>query len=777
MTQDIIIGRSKLDTEKLGKVGTVLLAKQYVRMGQVETLANSLYLDVARSHVVFIAGKRGSGKCLSPDSKIILDDSSLKTIKEIFDSIKITGNTVKNEEDEEIIENTQNIKVVSLSKDTKYTVSRISHAYRKKINEDAIEITTKTNKKIIVTKEHPLLRYDKDNSYSWIEAGKLKEDDRIALPRKLNILPNKSQIINYIDNRYVSKNELGKRFEFPELNALLSGMIKEGYLDEYNDKGTYYSLTQKAYTVLHKTKSEITTYAIDVILKYLRTVFDSSAEVSDTEIKLPIDDLESRDKIHIALLRFGVVSEFSDTAIRIKDETSLANFYSYIGFNSQYKASKLLDICKKIKSVTDSDIYFDAVTEIKKKYYYGWVYDLTIEDTHNFIANGIISHNSYTMGAIAEGLADLPKGVSENISMIMLDTMGIYWTMKYPNHQDIELLKEWGLESKGLKNIEIFTPAGFFEKYREDGIPTDHPFSIRPSDFSASDWCMTFSIDRNSEVGVVIEKAIMTIKDKKEKYSIKDIINSITEEQNIQNHIKDASINRFLVADSWGIFSEDGTSITELVKPGVVTVLDVSAYATMPDGWAVKALVVGIIAQKLFIERMLARKYEELKGIESSLHYFGEEEQEENKMKERKMPLVWLVIDESHEFLPNEGKTTATDSLITILREGRQPGISLILATQQPGKIHTDVMTQADIIFSHRLTAQLDIKALGNLLQSYMQTGLDELLNRLPRVSGSGIIIDDQNERMYLVRSRPRMTWHGGGSPSLFKTEKKEFEF
>ena len=80
-------------------------------------------------------------------------------------------------------------------------------------------------------------------------------------------------------------------------------------------------------------------------------------------------------------------------------------------------------------------------------------------------------------------------------------------------------------------------------------------------------------------------------------------------------------------------------------------------------------------------------------------HYFSK-----NNDEQLKDPLVWLAIDEAHELLPREGKTAATDALITILREGRQPGISLILASQQPGKIHTDVMTQADTVIAHRLT-------------------------------------------------------------------------
>ena len=111
------------------------------------------------------------------------------------------------------------------------------------------------------------------------------------------------------------------------------------------------------------------------------------------------------------------------------------------------------------------------------------------------------------------------------------------------------------------------------------------------------------------------------------------------------------------------------------------------------------------------------------------------------------------------------------------MREGRQPGISLILATQQPGKIHTDVMTQSDIVISHRLTARIDVDALATLMQSYMREGLDKQLNVLPETNGAALVFDDTNERLFPIQTRPRITWHGGSSPSAIPEKKKLFEF
>ncbi|MFT4303188.1 MAG: ATP-binding protein [Candidatus Woesearchaeota archaeon] len=379
---------------------------------------------------------------------------------------------------------------------------------------------------------------------------------------------------------------------------------------------------------------------------------------------------------------------------------------------------------------------------------------------------------SYTMGVVAEGLADMPEDLKKNISIILLDTMGVYWTMKYENHKEFELLKPYGLEPKGFK-IKIFTPHKFYKIYKEQGIPTDYPFAIKPSELDSVDWCLALDIDLSTNVGVLLEKTIMLLKEKGENYSIKDMIKAIENDKTSDRLTKDALSNRLLATEGWGLFDERGTKMSDLARGGEVIVLDVSCYATMENGWNVKSLVVGMVSQKMFIERLLHRKNEEYDEINATRNLFGNKTDLSEKKQD--VPLIWLVIDEAHEFLPREGKTAASDALIAILREGRQPGISLILATQQPGKIHTDVLTQADTVIAHRMTAKIDTEALGILMQSYMRKGLDLELDSLPRLKGTALIFDDTNEKLYQVRIRPRMSWHGGSSPTALKDKKEAF--
>ena len=414
-------------------------------------------------------------------------------------------------------------------------------------------------------------------------------------------------------------------------------------------------------------------------------------------------------------------------------------------------------------------IFYKKIKNITKNYNISEVYDLTVPSTHSFVANGIISHNSgksYTLGVVAEEMADLPTEVKNKIAVLMIDTMGIFWTMRFPNVKEEDLLEEWELPKKPL-DIDIYTPAGYYKQYKEKGIPADYPFTINPTELSTLDWCNSFGINIIEPIGVAIESTLAKLKEEKENYSVDDVIEHLGSNKNLDENTKLATINRFLAAKGWGIFSEESTPIKQIVKGGKVSVLDISAYAE----WSVKTLVTGLICKKLMQERVIARKKEELEDVERGHSYF----KTSLETTGGETPLVWILIDEAHEFIGKE-KTAATDALVTILREGRQPGISLILATQQPGEIHKDVITQTDIVISHRLTAKRDLVALNSMMQSYLYGDMSNYFNMLPRMRGSAIILDDNSERIYPLQVRPRFTWHGGEAPTALKPKGKAAE-
>ncbi len=374
---------------------------------------------------------------------------------------------------------------------------------------------------------------------------------------------------------------------------------------------------------------------------------------------------------------------------------------------------------------------------------------------------------SSSIATIAEEMSNLPLEVSENLSMIIFDTMGIFWTMKFPNERDEDLLREWNLSPKKF-NVDIYVPSGHFKEYQKKGIPVDIPFTIKTSELNADDWCNVFNVELTNNIGILIERTLSNLEGLN--YDIEKIIELIKKDKKADENTRNATENRFQAVKTWGLFDKNGTEINSLVKPGKTVIIDLSAYTNVSGSSNIKALVISIISKKLLVDRIDKRKIEELEAIETTESYFSIEE----KKEKRKMPLVWIFLDEAHEFLKKNEKTPATDALVQLLREGRQPGISLVLATQQPGEIHRDVLTQTDIVISHRITAKRDITALNAMSQSYLIADIQRYLNELPTLKGSAIILDDNSERIYPMRVRPRLSWHGGETPSAVHVKKKE---
>ena len=379
------------------------------------------------------------------------------------------------------------------------------------------------------------------------------------------------------------------------------------------------------------------------------------------------------------------------------------------------------------------------------------------------------SGKSYTLGVFAEGMVSLPEEISSSISCLIFDTLGIFWTMKYPNYRDDKLLSQWKLKPE-KSNPVVFVPYGSFDEYQEKGIPVDISFGLKPKEITADMWCKIFEIKITSNEGVLIERALEELEGKD--INIDDIINTIKRDGDFDESIKKIIENRFSATKKWGLFKRDGTEITDLFKGGTTSILDLSAYSQIENGQRIKDMVIAVISKRILEQRMAARKAEEIKLISEG--GFLTKGRAVAKTEE-KSPLVWVIIDEAHEFLPKEGGTLSTRPLVQLLREGRQPGISMILATQQPGKINTDVMTQADIVITHRVTANIDIEALNQISATYIAKDIQYHIDQLPPEKGTALLIDDKLEKMYPIRIRPRFSWHGGEDPTAIRSELAEY--
>jgi DNA helicase HerA-like ATPase len=166
-------------------------------------------------------------------------------------------------------------------------------------------------------------------------------------------------------------------------------------------------------------------------------------------------------------------------------------------------------------------------------------------------------------------------------------------------------------------------------------------------------------------------------------------------------------------------------------------------------------LLVALIAREIYRLRVLARKEEEKFKITGEKPKFT-------------FPIVWLILEEAHNFIPSDKEVASSEPIKIIAKQGREPGVGLVVITQMPNKIHQEILSQTDIVISFRLTSRDDIQALHSVMQTYMQEELEVYINSLPRWPGAALILDDNLEKIFLVNIRPRQSWHSGGTAAIF---------
>lgn len=783
--EDIVIGREPEDFKAYGKKGCIFLGKHVVGKGLDFHLTNPILMDVLRPHVVLITGKRG---CL-PGNHLIFTSNGYKPIKEF-----------KNEED-----------VLSLNMETLATEWKKAKLVKYDVddNEELFKFILEDGKEIITTSEHPLLTFHNDIVLVWKKACNIKENEKlinlISLPevkndkeglriaRLLGLIMADGTIGikkgRYKDGRGYWYNGTKKRIRITNSHEKILNQAKKDFEEEFVVKARIDKRKKENCSDVLVTNSKVIDKFVELGVipgKKARTmtmpkiVWESSDKFKSEFLKALfscdgyIQKNGGRVEYYTASKQFAeelqlLLSHFSiESVIRIKnslygkyykvgfsDFESLKNFKEKIGFMRDDKNARLIKkFCRrrrKVKTIYLNDnLSCRKIVKIEKMKNINEVFDLVVDDNHSFIANGIVSHNSgksYTSAVMAEEITKLPDEVRQNLSCLMVDTMGIFWSMKNPNDRQLMDLTEWNMKPKGF-DIKIIIPVGIKSYYEKYGISYDGIFAIKPSELSATDWALTFNIDILDPLGILLERIIKKLKGKD--CSIDDIINEIENDKRSDEKEKLSLENKFLSARDWGIFSQGAVSIENFLEPGVISVLDVSLQDTN-----VRSLMIGILCREVYQARMSSRRIEEMSLMGGEVV--------------KRVPMTWIIIDEVHEYLPEKGATAATYDLLTLLRQGRQPGVSLVLITQRPNKIHEDAISQADLIVAHRLTAKPDVEALSAIMQTYLLSDIRKLMQELPKNKGAALILDDNSERIFNIQVRPRQSWHAGESPVALK--------
>jgi uncharacterized protein len=354
---------------------------------------------------------------------------------------------------------------------------------------------------------------------------------------------------------------------------------------------------------------------------------------------------------------------------------------------------------------------------------------------------------SYTLGVIIEELASHGDKIT-----VLVDPQGIYWSMAEENTapREVSALWDYAREPRGFP-VNLLVPGDPVERFASSDVVEALErrnvqvtgLRLNPSDLSPEMWCELFDLDINELQGIMLFKAVRQCRLRLGRdFYIDDIASEVAKLPGLDK-TKEAVDRKLDMAHDWQLFEETQyREIWEILRTDMINVLDVSVIAQ--GRYGLRNLVVAVLANYVFRARTVARRREAL-GLPSDV---------------RK---VWFAVDEAHNFCPSGMSTLSKDILIRWAKEGRQPGLSLIVASQQASAIDKEVLTQCGIRVVHRITSRDDYRAIDALSQDYLSEGL---AHRIRTLTGPGqtLVIDDQKESIVDVQVRPRQSAHGGSS-------------
>ena len=231
-----------------------------------------------------------------------------------------------------------------------------------------------------------------------------------------------------------------------------------------------------------------------------------------------------------------------------------------------------------------------------------------------------------------------------------------------------------------------------------------------------------------SQLGV-LHKAIRILSGSTEYYTIKDII---FQAELDRNNAKWNVINAVERLDSHGLFSENPIPLSEIVKKGQCSVINMKGIKPHIQELAV-SLLIGSIFQK--------RKLDTI-------------------------PPVIVIVEEAHNYCPQKRTVISSDVLMSVASEGRKFGLGLCIVTQRPARIDKNILSQCNTQIILRVTNPNDLKAIITSVEGLTTRAANEI-QRLP--VGQALVVGANIEIPIYANIRVRKSQHGGKSITIIE--------
>lgn len=371
------------------------------------------------------------------------------------------------------------------------------------------------------------------------------------------------------------------------------------------------------------------------------------------------------------------------------------------------------------------------------------------------------SGKSFDLGVFLEGIF-IPAAEEDDAprdACIIFDIQDQFWTLGYApqpslagDAAQLRDLAMWGLAPASVQGLNVLVPA-----ISDSPVPNAVPFSLAPTQLSPSDWLAILELERFSPMG----QALLGLLDAEGPRQPAELVARFDQSGallNFQAGTIDGLRWRLESLEKTGIIGAKGISIDGLLQPGAMSVILMRNLSE-----SVRGLVVGVIS------RLVADRMGRAQQVRKVAMRTGVAVGDEPTFATR----LWMVLDEAHVLVPSDGATAATAPLIDYVKRGRDAGLSLIFATQQPSAVNSKLISQVDLTITHTLGFETDLTAAVARMPTRTTADYDVDNEKVGSLSdvirslgpGEAVVADASSGRAFVVKIRPRVTAHGGVSP------------
>ncbi|MGD0718032.1 MAG: ATP-binding protein [Thermoplasmata archaeon] len=318
---------------------------------------------------------------------------------------------------------------------------------------------------------------------------------------------------------------------------------------------------------------------------------------------------------------------------------------------------------------------------------------------------------SYLLGVLIEEL------LHHKVTCVIIDPHGEYGALRSPAEKN-GAHRRFGVEAQGFsRQIQEYSPDVSLN-------PTAKPLTFSLHHLEPRELLVFMGLTNVKTFLAPVRQLVERVSSAHPDYTVADLVRAA---EDGEGAIAETLYERLLYVEQTKLLGPQGTSLNDLVKKGEATLINLRGVA--PD---VQHLVAARISSTLFENR-----------------------------KKGKIPPLFLVIEEAHNFAPQQGQVVSSRILKTIASEGRKFGLGLCVVTQRPARIDKSVLSQCNTQLILQVTNPLDLRAIAQSIEG-LTAGMTDTIQSLP--VGMALITGGGYHTPLFCEIRPRATRHGGES-------------